>query len=162
MNLPREFGGISKKIVFVFIYLRGNLIPPFFILFMKGKLTIVLIVFFNITMAQDKVFELMSSDYTGIHFNNQIQDQKDHNILLYANYYGGAGVGIADFDNDGFQDVYLAGNLVGDKIYQNKGNLKFKKRFIFIEQELKKRNKSIYDSTIEEMDSLWNKSKDKN
>ena len=44
----------------------------------------------------------------------------------------------------------------------NKGNLKFKKRFNFIEQELKKRNKSIYDSTIEEMDSLWNKSKDKN
>jgi hypothetical protein len=108
MNLLREFGGINKKIVFVFIYLRGNLIPPFFILFMKGKLTVVLIVFFNITMAQDKVFELMSSDYTGIHFNNQIQDQKDHNILLYANYYGGAGVGIADFDNDGFQDVYLA------------------------------------------------------
>ena len=125
MNLLREFGGINKKIVFVFIYLRGNLIPPFFILFMKGKLTVVLIVFFNITTAQDKVFELMSSDYTGIHFNNQIQDQKDHNILLYANYYGGAGVGIADFDNDGFQDVYLAGNLVGDKIYQNKGNLKF-------------------------------------
>ncbi|MDG2060560.1 MAG: nucleoside triphosphate pyrophosphohydrolase [SAR86 cluster bacterium] len=42
------------------------------------------------------------------------------------------------------------------------GNKKFERRFRFIESELEKRNKSIYDSTIEEMDSLWNKSKEKN
>ena len=92
---------------------------------MKGQLTIILIVCFNLTIAQDKVFELISPDYSGIHFNNKIEDLKDHNILLYANYYGGGGVGIADFNNDGLQDVYFTGNLVGDKIYKNTGDLQF-------------------------------------
>jgi len=76
-------------------------------------------------MAQDKVFELISSDNSGIHFNNLIEDRKDRSILLYANYYGGAGVGIADFNNDGLQDIYFTGNLVGDKIYKNNGSLEF-------------------------------------
>ena len=44
---------------------------------------------------------------------------------MYANYYGGGGVGIADFDNDGLQDLYFGGNLVADKIYRNLGNFKF-------------------------------------
>ena len=44
---------------------------------------------------------------------------------MYANYYGGGGVGIADFDNDGLQDIYFTGNLVGDKIYKNTGGLEF-------------------------------------
>jgi len=92
---------------------------------MKEIFSIVLLLIFQLSEAQDKVFQLIDSDYSGIHFNNYIEDKKEHNILLYANYYGGAGVGIADFNNDGLQDIYLAGNLVGDKIYQNRGNLKF-------------------------------------
>ena len=92
---------------------------------MKVKFIVVLLLFFTIGNAQKTVFELIDPDSSGIHFNNYIEDKKDHNILLYANYYGGAGVGIADFNNDGLQDIYLAGNLVGDKIYRNEGALKF-------------------------------------
>ena len=92
---------------------------------MKVKFIVVLLLFFTIANAQKTVFELIDPDSSGIHFNNYIEDKKDHNILLYANYYGGAGVGIADFNNDGLQDIYLAGNLVGDKIYRNEGALKF-------------------------------------
>jgi len=92
---------------------------------MKEIFSILLLLIIQLSEAQDKVFQLIDSDYSGIHFNNYIEDKKEHNILLYANYYGGAGVGIADFNNDGLQDVYLAGNLVGDKIYQNQGELKF-------------------------------------
>ncbi|MCD9186390.1 MAG: nucleoside triphosphate pyrophosphohydrolase [Pyrinomonadaceae bacterium] len=40
-----------------------------------------------------------------------------------------------------------------------KTNRKFRKRFKFIETELQKQNKSLTDSTLEEMDSLWNQSK---
>ena len=92
---------------------------------MKVNLVILLIFFLQINSAQKTVFELIDSSYSGINFNNKIEDKKEHNILLYANYYGGAGVGIADFNNDGLQDLYLAGNLVGDKIYRNDGALKF-------------------------------------
>ena len=92
---------------------------------MKVNLVILLTFFLQINSAQKTIFELIDSNYSGINFNNKIEDKKEHNILLYANYYGGAGVGIADFNNDGLQDLYLAGNLVGDKIYRNDGALKF-------------------------------------
>jgi MazG family protein len=40
-----------------------------------------------------------------------------------------------------------------------KTNRKFRKRFRFIEDELKAENKTLEDSNLEEMDSLWNKAK---
>ncbi len=73
-----------------------------------------------------KLFTLLSSDKTGVTFNNIIKDDKEKNILLYANFYGGAGVGIGDFNNDGLADIFFAGNIVADKLYFNQGNFKFK------------------------------------
>ena len=72
------------------------------------------------------LFTLLNSSDTGIDFNNKIKDSKEQNILLYANFYGGAGVGVGDFNNDGLQDLYFAGNMVPDKLYLNQGNLNFK------------------------------------
>ncbi len=40
-----------------------------------------------------------------------------------------------------------------------KTNRKFRKRFKFIEKELKSVNKTLEESNLEEMDALWNKSK---
>ena len=70
-------------------------------------------------------FELVPSSESGITFNNTIVDDKDKNILMYSNFYGGAGVGIGDFNNDGLEDIYFAGNLVDDQLYFNQGHLKF-------------------------------------
>ncbi|MEO9481027.1 MAG: VCBS repeat-containing protein [Maribacter dokdonensis] len=77
------------------------------------------------TKATPKLFTLLSSDDTGIDFNNIIKDDKAKNIFAYANFYGGAGVGVGDFNNDGLQDIFFAGNMVPDKLYLNKGNLVF-------------------------------------
>lgn len=71
------------------------------------------------------LFSLLSPKKTHILFNNELKDTREHNILLYSNYYGGAGVGIGDINNDGLQDIFFAGNLVADKLYLNKGNLEF-------------------------------------
>eukprot|EP01093_Parvamoeba_rugata_P011486 TRINITY_DN315_c0_g1_i11.p1 TRINITY_DN315_c0_g1~~TRINITY_DN315_c0_g1_i11.p1 ORF type:complete len:1112 (-),score=288.81 TRINITY_DN315_c0_g1_i11:8133-11468(-) len=73
----------------------------------------------------EKLFTLLKSDETGINFNNRIKDDKDKNIFAYANFYGGAGVGVGDFNNDGLQDIFFAGNMVPDKLYINQGNLSF-------------------------------------
>ncbi|MFK7814125.1 MAG: VCBS repeat-containing protein [Maribacter sp.] len=73
-----------------------------------------------------KTFTLLYPSDTGVDFNNKIKDDQDSNILLYANFYGGAGIGVGDFNNDGLQDLYFAGNMVPDKLYINQGGLVFK------------------------------------
>jgi len=74
------------------------------------------------------LFNSLEAEHTGIDFSNDIEDTKESNILIYSNYYGGAGVAIGDLNNDGLQDIFFAGNLVGDKLYKNKGNLQFEEQ----------------------------------
>ena len=71
------------------------------------------------------LFTLLKSSESNIDFNNNIEDELNRNYFLYDNFYGGAGVGVGDFNNDGLQDLYFAGNIVEDKLYLNQGNLKF-------------------------------------
>ena len=71
------------------------------------------------------LFRLLSGSETGIDFKNQIFENDTLNILNQANIYNGGGVGIGDFNRDGLMDVYFAGNMVSNKLYLNKGKLKF-------------------------------------
>src|SRR5206468_6760115 len=71
------------------------------------------------------VFSLVSSSHSGIHYNNKITETDSLNPLDNTNIYNGGGVGIGDFNNDGLQDIYFAGNQVSNKLYLNKGDLKF-------------------------------------
>ena len=70
-------------------------------------------------------FSLLPESQTGVGFSNNITDTKEHNILIYSNFYGGGGVGVGDFNRDGLPDLYFAGNQVGDKLYLNQGNFSF-------------------------------------
>ena len=71
------------------------------------------------------LFQSLPPAQTGIHFANKIFESDSLNILNQANIYNGGGVGIGDFNRDGLQDVFLAGNMVSSKLYLNKGGLKF-------------------------------------
>src|ERR1700712_1459472 len=75
--------------------------------------------------AETPLFKLLAPSQTGISFNNRITESDSLNILNQANIYNGGGVGIGDFNNDGLMDVYFSGNMVGNKLYLNKGALKF-------------------------------------
>ena len=79
----------------------------------------------NAQSTNKKLFTLLNAKDTKVTFENTIVDKKEHNILIYSNYYGGAGVGIGDFNKDGLPDLYFAGNLVADRLYINKGNFIF-------------------------------------
>lgn len=74
---------------------------------------------------KSKLFQSVSSSHSGISFNNKIIESDSLNPIDITNIYNGGGVGIGDFNNDGLQDVYLAGNMVSSKLYLNKGNLRF-------------------------------------
>ncbi len=84
-----------------------------------------LIIIAGFSQKNTTLFKLLPSSQTGIDFKNQLTESDTENILNQANIYNGGGVGIGDFNNDGLQDIYFAGNMVSNKLYLNKGNLKF-------------------------------------
>lgn len=97
---------------------------------LKGGLLSLIVLMVSFTGALDqpppeKRFTLLSSKETGIKFNNKLKDTKEHNIMIYSNFYGGAGVGVGDINNDGLPDLFFAGNQVSDKLYLNKGGMQF-------------------------------------
>jgi len=71
------------------------------------------------------LFEQVGSSHSGIHFNNQVTENDSINPIDLTNVYNGGGVGVGDFNNDGLPDLYFTGNLVSNKLYLNKGDLKF-------------------------------------
>ncbi|MGZ5246540.1 MAG: FG-GAP repeat domain-containing protein, partial [Flavitalea sp.] len=75
--------------------------------------------------SSDTLFERIPSSKSGIGFNNLIPETDSINILDQENVYNGGGVGIGDFNNDGLQDIYFTGNQVSNKLYLNKGDMKF-------------------------------------
>ena len=65
---------------------------------------------------KEHLFEEISSSHSGITFNNKITENDSINPMDVVNIYNGGGIGIGDFNNDGLQDIYFAGNMVSRKI----------------------------------------------
>ena len=74
---------------------------------------------------KQQLYREIPSDESGIHFNNEIIEDQEFNVINYENLYNGAGVGVGDFNNDGLPDIYFCGNKVGNKLYLNKGKMQF-------------------------------------
>jgi len=79
----------------------------------------------NTKNAEMKLFSLLTPEESGINFINEVVNQKNFNIFKYRNFYNGGGVAIGDINNDGLPDIYLTANMGSNKLYLNKGNLKF-------------------------------------
>jgi len=64
-------------------------------------------------------------DNSNIHFINKLTESKNFNVFNYRNFYNGGGVAIGDLNNDGLPDVFFTSNQGANKLYLNKGNMKF-------------------------------------
>ncbi len=70
-------------------------------------------------------FAMVSAEQSKINFNNALTASESFNMYTYRNFYNGGGVGLGDFNNDGLLDILFCGNMVSNKLYLNKGSLKF-------------------------------------
>ena len=61
----------------------------------------------------------------GLDFANRLEENNEQNIIDYLYFYNGAGVAVADFDNNGFEDIYLVRNQGANALYLNQGNWSF-------------------------------------
>ena len=84
-----------------------------------------LIVACNTKPRTNTLFNLLPSSETGISFENKLTEDEDFNIIEYLYFYNGGGVAVGDVNNDGLVDIYFSSNQASNKLYINKGNLKF-------------------------------------
>lgn len=70
-------------------------------------------------------FEKLDAATSGIEFVNQVDQTDSINFFNFEYMFNGGGVAVGDINNDGLTDIYFTGNMVSDKLYLNKGNLKF-------------------------------------
>lgn len=62
---------------------------------------------------------------SGINFSNVIKETDSLNYFKFPYIYMGGGVSLGDINNDGLVDIYFTANQNANKLYLNKGNLKF-------------------------------------
>ena len=77
------------------------------------------------TQTQELRFTRLTEKQSGIDFNNKLSYTEQLNPYTYKNFYNGGGVGIGDINNDGRPDIFFCGNQVSNKLYLNKGGMKF-------------------------------------
>ena len=95
---------------------------------MKMKLPYILFILSTFVVGCDsntKLFKLLDKESSGIDFTNTITINDSINILDNEFTYNGAGVAVGDLNGDGLQDIYFCGNQVQNKLYVNRGGLKF-------------------------------------
>jgi len=78
-----------------------------------------------LSCAEKPRFELLEPERTGITFSNNVEETDSLNVLNFEYIYNGAGVGIVDLNNDGWQDIIFTGNQVSPRAYLNDGKFGF-------------------------------------
>lgn len=72
-----------------------------------------------------KRFQRLSSEQTGITFENNLRYSDSLTVLDFEYMFNGAGVALLDVNKDGLTDVLFTGNNVSARLYLNKGKMQF-------------------------------------
>ncbi|HET6567196.1 MAG TPA: VCBS repeat-containing protein, partial [Rhodothermales bacterium] len=77
------------------------------------------------TPEEATLFRKLPAGETGIAFVNRLPEDSSFNFISYMYYYNGAGVAVGDVDSDGLMDLYFTSNLGSNRLYLNRGHLRF-------------------------------------
>lgn len=72
-----------------------------------------------------KQFTHVPPEDSGLVFTNELTETQHNNIMTYEYSYNGGGVAVGDLNADDLADLYFSGNTVANKLFINKGELKF-------------------------------------
>ncbi len=99
---------------------------------MHKVLYIIILIGINLTLLiscnneQNKsAFKLLTADQTGLDFENTLTQSTEFSVFDYMYFYNGGGLAAADFNNDGLVDLYFTANMGKNKLFLNRGDLKF-------------------------------------
>jgi len=71
-------------------------------------------------------FELLDAEQTGLIFKNIPIPTKYFNAFNFMYFYNGGGLAVGDFNNDGLQDLFFTANMDSNRLFLNKGDMKFR------------------------------------
>ena len=78
-----------------------------------------------ISESQVKLFSIIPAHHSGLDFSNEMIETAEFNYYQYLYTYIGGGVAAGDINKDGLIDLYFTSTTAKDKLYLNKGNLRF-------------------------------------
>src|SRR4030043_2008416 len=92
----------------------------------SGFILLVLLLVFSFKSGEkDHLFTLLPPSSTHVDFINELTETEQSNIIEYLYFNNGAGVAAGGINNDGLIDLYFTSNQNLNKLYLNKGKLKF-------------------------------------
>lgn len=90
-----------------------------------GAITLFIIIGSCKEKSPTTLFVKIDVNSSGLQFKNQLSENDSINIIDNEFIYNGAGIALGDMNGNGFDDIFFAGNQVDNKLFINKGSLKF-------------------------------------
>ena len=75
--------------------------------------------------AAGPLFRQIDPNASGLQFTNAITESDSLNYFSWQYLYNGSGVAVGDVNQDELPDIFLTGNQVSNRLFLNKGGLKF-------------------------------------
>ncbi|MDQ8188582.1 VCBS repeat-containing protein, partial [Pelagicoccus sp. SDUM812002] len=109
-----------------------------------------------------QLFTNLNPDKTGLSVVNSYEDPRMWTERYQEMVYGtiGTGVAVADYDRDGFPDVFIAVKTGGSRLYRNRGEMRFEDvtesaGLIENDDSWSKRITNWFDSDTDEASESW-------